>query len=208
MPHTTRLVSALLAVATLTGTCSAGAQIKQPGSHPHYSVEIEPHAILQWAQGPDWHHDDVGPGLGFRASIPFFHNGPIRKINNNMGITFGIDTAFYDGCDRHWRPHQRDWWAEDCSGMDFTFPVAMQWNFWLTPVISVFGEPGLSVSTERGSFEAPCAVEPDGVCEAHDSHVDVEPAFWGGGRFLLGDSVGILVRLGTPYLSVGVGILL
>jgi hypothetical protein len=29
-------------------------------------------------------------------------------------------------------------------------PVALQWNFWLTDVISVFGEPGLALGYRRG----------------------------------------------------------
>jgi hypothetical protein len=197
----------VVVVGILTSAGTVSAQIKEPGAHPDYSVELEPHLLLQWTEGPDWHHN-VGPGLGFRATIPFFHNGPIEKLNNNMGITFGLDTAFYSGCEDHWGPHGHAWWANHCSGMDWTFPIAMQWNFWLTPVISVYGEPGFAMSYETGSFDAPCPGAPGGLCHATDSRFRLEPVIWGGARFLVSDSVGILLRAGIPSISVGVGILL
>jgi hypothetical protein len=208
----TLLTAFLTATSMLVWPRAAVAQIKQPGAHPDYSVELEPHFVLQWVQAPDW-HDDVGLGLGLRASIPFFHNGPIQKINNNMGITFGVDTAFYSDCDAHYWDHRREWyaWNGDCHGSDWNFPVAMQWNFWLTPAVSVFGEPGLTLSYETGTLEVPFGWHgcPDpGGCDIDDSHLHVEPVFWAGGRFLLGDTVSIMVRLGVPYVSVGVGILI
>lgn len=64
-----RLASAALAAAPvlLLGT-SAHAQIKEPGNHPDYSVELEPHGVLDWGFGPDWGSD--GFGVGARATIP------------------------------------------------------------------------------------------------------------------------------------------
>ena len=41
-----------------------------------------------------------------------------------------------------------------------------------------------------------------------DSRTGAFPYFEGGGRFLFGDSVGLLVRIGYPMLTVGVSILL
>ena len=64
-----------------------------------------------------------------------------------------------------------------------------------------------TISHERVSFEGPCAA-PGGYCEDTDSHTGVEPNFAGGGRFLFGETVGLFVRLGIPYLSVGASILL
>lgn len=210
--------TALLSAAALVvfWPAVAGAQIKQPGAHPDYVAELEPHLLLQWAEGPDW-NDDVGFGLGFRASIPFFHNGPIKKINNNMGITFGLDTTFFSGCYNHyywgwggWHGNWNYYWANtDCSGSDWTFPVAMQWNFWLTDVVSVFGEPGFAISYETGSIEAPPQVcgNPAG-CDDSVHDIEIEPVFWAGGRFLVGDSIAIVARLGVPTISVGVSFLL
>ena len=77
---------------TLVVAPLASAQIKRPGAHPKYSFELEPHLVLDWGNhdGPG---NDEGIGLGLRATIPFLDNGPISKINNNMGIGFGLDWA-------------------------------------------------------------------------------------------------------------------
>src|SRR5688572_13062301 len=80
------LCAALLLVCG-AGTASAQSVIKQPGNHPNYSVEIEPHIALQWTNR---FGDNEGIGPGARFNIPFMHNGPIKSINNNMGISFGL----------------------------------------------------------------------------------------------------------------------
>jgi hypothetical protein len=178
----------------------AEAQIKRPGAHPKYSVELEPHLVLGWGHGGPG--DDDAIGLGMRATIPFLDNGPISKINNNMGIGFGLDWLHNgDACKRWWWGRGRQYW-DDCSIDIFELPVVVQWNFWLTPIISVFGEAGLTV--ERWHWEV------DNCPDCDDTDTDIEPVFWGGGRFLFGagSPVGGVVRLGWPYVSLGVGILL
>ncbi|HEU5073550.1 MAG TPA: hypothetical protein VFU02_05245, partial [Polyangiaceae bacterium] len=83
-----------MAFLTVTLASSAAfAQIKQPGAHLNYSAELEPQGVLQW-DGPSGF--DEGLGVGFRAAIPLFHNGPIEKINNNMAIGFGFHWAFFE----------------------------------------------------------------------------------------------------------------
>jgi hypothetical protein len=195
--------------ALVTLTTSAGAQIKRPGAHPSYSVEIEPHLVLRW-DADGW--GDEGLGVGLRATVPFLDNGPISRINNNMGIGFGLDwTHFEDPCWRSfWHGNKWDpdlWPDENCTADVFDVPVVVQWNFFLTPVISVFGEPGLEIEHTRWSFEWYCMGANAPLCEIDDSDTDVEPVFFAGGRFLFGN-VGALVRLGWPYLSAGVSILL
>jgi hypothetical protein len=66
----------------------------------------------------------------------------------------------------------------------------MQWNFWLTPQWSVFGEPGLSLYWFN--FRS----------------LGVSPALFVGARFQLSDVLSITVRLGYPTLSLGVSFLL
>jgi hypothetical protein len=194
---------------TLTFTSEASAQIKSPGAHPDYSVEIEPHLVIDWAEHYGY-GDDEAIGLGLRATIPFLDNGPIDTINNNMGIGFGLDwTHNGDACD-YWpwwgNPNFRDpRYRYGCTVDNFHLPVVVQWNFWLTPIISVFGEAGLDIVHTRVDWED---CPPGWDCE--DSDTDLNPAFWGGGRFLFGanSNVGGVVRLGWPYVSLGVGILL
>jgi hypothetical protein len=199
---------ALLLLALGTGTAQAQSIIKQPGNHPDYSVEIEPHFAFQWANrfGSD---DGLGPGARF--NIPFMHNGPIKTINNNMGITFGLDVTFGDGgpgwC---YARYNRDLWlrGEDCDVTEFWLPVAMQWNFWLTKVISVFGEPGLAIVHRRWNYNFYCNGVAGGICDYDYDDTDVEFVFWGGGRFMFSDTVGATVRLGFPMITAGINILL
>src|SRR5690349_6955047 len=135
---TLKLAALALVLCFLGFSRSAHAQsiIRQPGNHPDYAFEIEPHLAFQWANrfGPD---DGFGPGVRF--NIPFMHNGPIKTINNNMGITFGLDITFGGGNYGCGYPYDRRY--GDCDVTEFWLPVAMQWNFFLTKVISVFDEP-------------------------------------------------------------------
>jgi hypothetical protein len=194
--------------AALLATQAVNAQIKQPGAHPDYSVELEPHFVLDWGRHYGY-GDDEAIGLGLRATIPFLDNGPIKTINNNMGIGFGLDwTHNGDACD--WWPWGRNpdrRFRYDCTVDNFHFPVVVQWNFWLHPIISVFGEAGLDVVHTRWEWEN-CGAIAGYDCDGSDTRIRF--AFWGGGRFLFGadSNVGAVVRLGWPYISVGIGILL
>jgi hypothetical protein len=196
------LFPVLLAVGLclLSGTVKAESIIKNPGKHPDYSVELEPHFVLDWAGAPG--HDDEGWGLGFRASIPFLRNGPIEKINNNMAITFGLDWAHAE------RPcgAVRNVWTEDCELDSFWLPVALQWNFFLTDVISVFGEPGLAIVHYSWDDWHHCWAP--GYCDADGSETRLKPVFWGGARFLFTDNIGVTVRLGYPSITAGFSFLL
>lgn len=210
MLRTPLATAALVALLVLLASPAARAQIKQPGAHPDYSVEVEPHLVFQWAREP---LADEGIGLGARFTIPFLDNGPISSINNNMGIGFGLDWVhFEDPC---WGP----WWrgprdprlfvnGEDCEANVFHLPVVLQWNFFLTPMISVFGEPGLAIEHTEFTFEWYCNGPGGPVCEFDGDDTDVEFVFWGGARFMFSDTFGALIRVGTPYLSAGITLLL
>jgi hypothetical protein len=199
-----------LSLALLAAPSVAQAQsiVRQPGNHANYSLEIEPHLAFQWTSrfGND---DGIGPGVRF--NIPFVHNGPISKINNNMGITFGLDVTFSDGgagwC-RNGIPRDRWRLDTDCSVTEFWLPVAMQWNFYLTKVISVFGEPGFAIAHRRWDFEYYCEGANNPVCDADESDTDLEFVLWGGGRFMFSDNIGATVRIGYPMITAGVNFLL
>jgi hypothetical protein len=196
-------LSALLGVALLCVPALAGAQIKQPGAHQRYGVELDPHVLIQHSDLPV---GDEGYGFGFRASIPFMHNGPIGRINNSIGISFGADFAFF-GDEDVCRRRGADFFVEDCDAMSVWIPVTAQWNFYFSKVVSVFGEPGLAFQYESWSLDGPCNT--GGDCSIDESDVDpIEPTFWVGGRFLFADRFGLTVRLGYPSMSVGMSILL
>lgn len=195
---------ALLAVAVLAAPAAAEAQIKRPGAAPRYDVELEPHLLMQWANRA-WGRN--GLGIGGRASIPVIANGPIKTINNNFAVGFGLDWAHFSGCNWGWR--RGAWWDRrldprwaDCRANNIWLPAVAQWNFFLTERISVFPELGLGIQHIWWRF-----CDPGGFCDRFsDTRLDL--MFFAGGRFLITDSVGITVRLGTPYISAGVSILL
>ncbi len=209
---TTRLAAAFATAAflLLVGT-QAHAQIKEPGAHPDYSVELEPHGVFSWAFGPDWASD--GFGVGARATIPIVKQGPIKTINNSMGIGFGLDWVHYSSACWNYYGWGRYYGGPvpggyDCNGNSLLFPVVLQWNFWLTKVISVFGEPGLAIDHTWYDYYVGGACQPYGLCPVTFSHTYVRPVFQGGARFMFGDTVGLTVRVGVPYISLGASFLL
>ena len=118
-------VAVVLASVTAGGTAAADESIiKNPGDHPDYRFEAEPHGLIGFA-GP-FERGAADFGAGFRGTIIIVDNGFVKSINNSVGIGFGGDIFF-----RH--------------GVIF-IPVVMQWNFWLTTHWSVFGEPGIGFS--------------------------------------------------------------
>jgi hypothetical protein len=97
--------------------------IKNPGDHPTYTFEAEPHAVVGF--GGPFRGGKGQLGAGFRGTVVIVDNGFIKTINNSVGITFGGDFFFGN------------------HHTTLFIPVAMQWNFWLSTHWSVFGEPGL-----------------------------------------------------------------
>jgi hypothetical protein len=187
-----------LAAATTFAAQPGECQIKRPGAHPHYSVELEPHLLIQHDR--NWRGNDEGFGLGLRATIPLVHNGPIPQINNSMGIGFGLDWASFGSCDEYWE-------LGDCNADFVWVPIVVQWNFFFTPVVSVFAEPGAAMVYRTWGFEGGCPIYDENECD--DSDFDpFEPVFFAGGRFLFSDKIGLVVRLGTPYVSLGATFLL
>lgn len=187
----------------------AAAQIKQPGSHTRYSFELEPHLTVEWAGGPDYFGDE-GVGLGLRASIPLFHNGPIDSINNNMAITFGVDWVHF-GYDRGraCRDFRGIYCDQDFSANAFWLPVGLQWNFFVHKRISVFGEVGLAIVHENWAWSRPCGPGAGApFCEYRESDTRLlNMVFYPGARFMLSDNIGLTLRLGYPHLTAGASFL-
>jgi hypothetical protein len=178
---------------------TAHAQIKEPGAHPKYTVELEPHFVLQWTY-TDWNNSD-GLGLGGRVSIPVLDNGPITTINNSLAVGVGFDWAhFDDNCYSFYRVPTPAGYS--CTANHFWIPAVAQWNFWFTPVVSVFAEVGFAI--HHASLEVPGPNLNTGCpyCLS-DSYTRVAPVFLIGPRFTLSNLFAITVRLGVPYLSVG-----
>ena len=176
----------IVGVFTLTSQLGqAETIIDQPGNHPKYSVELEPHLILGWANidtnDPFPHRIDfnnsAGFGPGLRVSIPLLDNGFVKKINNDVALGLGIDWAHYGSADAN----------------VFWIPIVMQWNFHLTTVITVFGEPGAAFRyvSAHGNGE----LHADGVLQL-------------GAKFMFSRYTGLTLRAGYPYFSAGLTLLL
>lgn len=169
--------------------------IKNPGDHPRYSFEAEPHLILGFIEPPGY-ASGSGFGLGFRGSIPLIRNGFVPSINNSVAIGFGVDFARYgrgDYCRDGGRLPSCD--RVRINGFnEFYFPVVMQWNFFLSRNWSVFGEPGVALNYH--GWGGPNAF-------------DVDPfIFFLGGRYHFSDRVTLTMRIGYPSFSIGGSFLL
>jgi hypothetical protein len=193
------LLGATALVAAASSPAHAQSIIKNPGDHPDYKVELEPHGVFGWAN----HWASNGFGLGLRATIPIVQNGFVKTINNSVGISFGLDWLRYDGCYYYDRRAGR-YDGYGCGASFFLVPVTMQWNFWLTPKWSVFGEPGLYVY--HGVFDDYC--DPRFIGCTTPSRTSVGPALYAGGRFHFSDTVSLTMRLGYPSISLGVSFFL
>lgn len=137
------LASCLAAAAVLVSLSpDAAAQvvIRRPNAHPDYTAELEPHlAFGLWhrAYGGNINRQrpfsDPELGAGFRATIEIVDPGFIPKLNNTVGITFGVNVTNCQFC-------RRD---------DFRLytPVGLQWNFFITEKFSAFADLGFILST-------------------------------------------------------------
>ena len=195
----------LLAFGVLSIATDATGQsiIRYPGDHPRYQVELEPHLLL----GP-FDPPGTGAGTGFgaggRASIEILKQGFLDRINDSVAIGFGLDFVHYGG-----GAVQRGTCVstvqgppgggtsvctairQDGSPTDYMIvPVVMQWNFFLTPKWSVFGEPGLAFYWDDYSW------------------LRASPVLYLGGRYHFSDKVTLTLRLGYPTFSLGVSFML
>ncbi len=131
-----RRVAALLALVALGWPRAAGAEesiINNPGDHPRYGIEAEPHVLVGYgARG----FRDGSLGAGVRGTFVLVDNGFVGSINNNVGLGIGADVVF-----------------SNQTLLDV--PIVMQWNFFLSTHWSVFGEPGLGLELGSASVLHP-----------------------------------------------------
>jgi hypothetical protein len=200
------LLRALLALSFMVGSwCSsksawAQSTIKQPGARTDYVVEAEPH-LNAGVFDPPGFGGGTGWGVGVRGTVQLVKNGFIPKLNNSVGIGFGLDYLRYDGwqgprgaCQQFTPGPAGVPICVRTSSIDhvnyFYVPVVMQWNFWLHKKWSVFGEPGLALYVQDGRFEFTPFV------------------LYVGGRYQLTDRITLTMRIGYPTFSIGASFLL
>jgi len=117
-----------------------------------------------------------GAAFGGRFGLPLIDSGPVTSINNALYLSVGADLYNVD-------------YQDDRRGFAIGVPVALQWNFYFSPEWSAFFSAGVNV------------------------YIDDDPRFgfpWGiasvGGRYHLNEDIAVLLRLGSPYSSIGVDI--
>lgn len=185
---------AVLAVLPLAAPAArADDTIRRPGDHPTYDLELEPHGTFGWG---GVYGTDGGFGLGARLSIPIVRNGFVPTINNSVAISFGLDWVHYGCFDS----------LANCTADYLDFPVAMQWNFYVSRHWSVFGEPGLYIY--HGFFSNCFLFNGRLACPSEPTQTGVLPAFYVGARYHFTDKISITMRVGYPTLSVGVSFFL
>lgn len=183
-------------VLSIAGRAQAQSSIRVPGQRPRDSFELEPHVLLTPFEAPNA-PSGSGYGLGVRGTIEIAPEGFLSKLNDSVGIGFGLDWIHYEGLGGRGYCRHFEYTAQgvpvcvetSTHSSNYLFvPVVMQWNFWLHRQWSVFGEPGLALSHGAGDF-------------------GVVPVFSAGGRFHFSDSVALTARLGYPSFSLGVSFL-
>ena len=200
-------IAAFFAILSVGSAALAQSVIRNPGQHPDYVAELEPHLAI----GPfDPPGDSIGTGFGagLRATIPIVKNGFVSTINNSVGITFGLDYLHYWGGDiaigpcSYWVPGPNN--TRICTHVagptsgpsNYVFlPIALQWNFWLHEQFSVFGEPGFVIYHRKAEFE------PSG-------NVGLAPMLDVGGRWHFSKVASLTFRFGYPTFALGVSFFL
>jgi hypothetical protein len=201
LPQLLVAVLFLVCAASFCRTARAQSTIKQLGARTAYYFEAEPHLAFGLFDPPGF-GGGTGVGGGFRGTLELVKDGFIPKLNDSVGLGFGVDYLRYDG----WQGPRGacEQFVPGPSGVPicvrasssighvdyFYLPVVMQWNFWLHRKWSVFGEPGLSLYFQDGDLE-------------------LEPfVFFAGGRYHITDRIALTMRLGYPTFTLGISFLL
>ena len=108
-----------------------------------------------------------------RATIKIVDPGFIPKLNNTVGITFGIDATNCQGCRAGY-------------GWSLWTPVGINWSFFITDKFSAFADLGFNLRTE-GFYH----------------HVWPDFMFELGGRYHFNDHVALMFRVGYPFVTFG-----
>jgi hypothetical protein len=153
-----------------------------------YPLEIEPHMTF----GSENLYGTSGFGAGLRLGVPLAY-GHLGSVPQNLAISFGADVLHYDNC----------FFGSDCGANYLIVPVAAQWNIFVARQVSVFGEAGAYVY--KGWF-AGCGPG-DGPDCSPPSDFGLLPTIALGGRFHVGTSVALTLRLGYPTTTLGVSFL-
>jgi hypothetical protein len=134
IPSTRRCLSFTIACSTALLAHNAAAEpalIENPGDHPPYHLELEPHGLIGFGA-----LDNGALGAGLRATIKLMDPGFVPSINNTVGVSFGAD-AFLG------------------AGTTLLVPLEAQWNFFFTQHWSMMLEGGLGLAINDRIYLSP-----------------------------------------------------
>lgn len=137
------------------------------------------HPSYRFEAEPQFNLGYGGPFLHGRDEVGVGFRGTVIIVDNGFVPSINNSVGIGFGGDVFFR-----------SGT-FYIPVVMQWNFWLSTHWSVFAEPGIGF-----------VANPEGNANV------VQFTGFAGGRFHFNDRISLTMRIGYPYLSVGVSFLL
>lgn len=146
------------------------------GTRPY---QLDVHSGFSW--------DGFGFNAGARFGIPLLHNGPISTIDNAFYLNVGFEFYYSD---EGWDPAERHYYAA------FGVPITLHWEFFFNDTWSVFAELGLQV------YFPPSFVHNDG----HGNYA-VDAGGWvialAGGTLHFNEVIGLTLRVGNPYVAIG-----
>lgn len=126
-----------------------------------------------------------GLAVGARFAIPILHNGFIKSANNSVQIVPGVDFLY------------SRWYRDYNYGrVGFHIPILLNWAFYLSKEFSAFVELGPAFTF-------------------FPRYRDYEPRYrhaYGffsagvGGRYMIQKNIGLVFRLGTPTIALGLTI--
>ncbi|HTJ85095.1 MAG TPA: hypothetical protein VL400_25440 [Polyangiaceae bacterium] len=172
-------LAALAAPLASPGVAHAEHEIRTPftGTRP---FQLDIHGGLSWY--------GLGLATGVRFGIPIMHNGFIDSIDNAVYVNFGFELYY---ADEGWDPATRHYYV------GFGIPVMLHWEFYFNDTWSAFAELGFQVYFPPAFLDG----------GSGHSNYYVEAGGWViamvGGTLHFNEVFGLTLRVGNPYVVVG-----
>lgn len=174
------ILGVTLATVALPTVAHAEHEIRTPytGTRP---FQLDIHGGILWY--------GYGLATGLRFGIPVMHNGFIDSIDNAVYVNFGADFYYVD--DVYWADGNHHY------GFAFGIPVTLHWEFYFSDMWSAFGELGFQVYFPPSLW--------DGNPRGGGYYVDAGAWIIGavGGTLHFNEAIGLTLRIGNPYISLG-----
>ncbi len=180
------ILGGVLGAALFTAGGSAQAQsiIRNNDPHPHFEIDV--HGTLATSFF-SWGYGGWGVGGGFRVGLPIVPSGFLSRANDSFALSIGADLVFL--------PYYWSFY----TGAELIGHVDAQWNFFLTPRWSVFGELGVAPRFYFSAYNC-------GGCSIFGSFGDWFD-FAAGARYHFRGDAGfptLTMRMGTAGFTIGV----